>query len=217
MKTLRARCALPVALFLAGTATSGAAPAGGLVIQDIALGQTPQQASAYAGQAVAFEAARWTGLVAATRPDSDTLLLQFTPPEQGNKLYSVAETLHFDASGPRTAKAALAPLQARFGDPAAVYDQAGKQVAIWRFVDGKPAGASVDVASDCSPYAATTLAGVRPIGWPAPCGEMVFATVELAADGTPTLLRVSHADTNAAQVLQPRRGEPYAHLAKAAP
>ncbi|WP_225770873.1 hypothetical protein [Inquilinus sp. Marseille-Q2685] len=197
---------------------SGTAWAGGPVVQDIALGQTPRQAAAFAGRAVTFAApgeAPWTGLVASARPGDGTLLLQFTPPAQGNRLYSVAETVRFDSGGPRSAADALAPLKARYGEPAAVFDQVGKQVAVWRFVGGKPAAAGVDVASDCSPYAAATVSGVRPIGWPAPCGELVFATVELAADGTPTLLRATHADTDAAQALQPRRGEPYAHLAKA--
>ena len=206
---------LPLALL----SLSGTAWAGGPVIQDIALGQTPREAAAFTGQAVTFAApgeAPWTGLVAAARPGDGTLLLQFTPPAQGNRLYSVIETMRFGAGGPRSTAAALAPLKARFGEPAAVYDQAGKQIAIWRFVGGKPAAAAVDVASDCSPYTATTLSGVRPIGWPAACGEMVFATVDLGADGAPAALRVAHADTDAAQALQPRRGEPYAHLAKSA-
>lgn len=205
------------ALFLVLLGLSGAAWAGGPVVQDIALGQTPQEAAAFTGQAVTFAGpgeAPWTGLIAATRPGDGTLLLQFTPPAQGNRLYSVAETVRFEAGGPRSAKEALAPLQAQFGAPAAVFDQAGRQVAVWRFVDGKPAAASVDVASDCSPYAAATVSGLRPIGWPGVCGEVVFATVELAADGVPAVLRVTHADTDAAQALQPRRGEPYAHLAK---
>ncbi|WP_343713720.1 hypothetical protein [Inquilinus sp.] len=217
MTMLRVREALPLAALLGGLALSGAAMAGGPVIQDIALGQTPQQAAPLAAPAVTFAGpgeTPWTGLAAATRPDDGTLLLQFTPPAQGNRLYSVVETMRFAAGGPRSAADALAPLKARFGEPAAVYDQAGKQIAIWRFIGGKPAGAAVDVASDCSPYTATTVSGVRPVGWPAPCGEMVFATVELGADGAPAALRVAHADTDAAQVLQPRRGEPYAHLAK---
>lgn len=212
MTMLRLRCVLSVALL----GLSGAAWAGGPVVQDIALGQTPRE-TAFAGQAVTFAGpgeAPWTGLVAAARPGDGTLLLQFTPPAQGNRLYSVVETMRFAAGGPRSAADALAPLKARFGEPAAVYDQAGKQIAIWRFVGGKPASAAVDVASDCSPYTATTLSGVRPVGWPAPCGELVFATVDLAADGVPAALRVAHADTDAAQALQPRRGEPYAHLAK---
>ncbi len=139
------------------------------MIQDIALGQTPREAAAFTGQAVTFAGpgeAPWTGLVAAARPGDGTLLLQFTPPTQGNRLYSVAETVRFDAGGPRSAKDALAPLQARFGEPAAVFDQTGKQVAVWRFVGGKPAAASVDVASDCSPYTAAVGSGLRPIGWP---------------------------------------------------
>ncbi|MGK9165369.1 hypothetical protein KXR53_03680 [Inquilinus limosus] len=216
MTTMRAR-PLAVSALLWGLAMPGAALAGGPVIQDIALGQTPQQAAGFAGQAVIFAGpgeAPWTGLVAAERPGNGTLLLQFTPPAQGNRLYSVAETVRFEAGGPRSAADALAPLRARFGEPAAVFEQTGKQVAVWRFVGGQPAAASVDIASDCSPYAAAAVSGLRPIGWPAPCGELVFATVELAADGTPTLLRVSHADSDAAQALQPRRGEPYAHLAK---
>lgn len=215
MTMVRIRQALLAALL----GPCSAAWAGGPVVQDIALRQTPREATAFAGQAVTFAApgeAPWTGLIAATRPGDGTLLLQFTPPAQGNRLYSVAETVRFDSGGPRSAADALAPLKARYGEPAAVFDQPGKQVAVWRFVGGKPAAASVDVASDCSPYAATTVSGVRPIGWPAPCGELVFATVELAADGIPTLLRVTHADTDAAQALQPRRGEPYAHLAKSA-
>ena len=213
MTMVRLRCALPLALL----GLSGAAWAGGPVTQDIALGQTPREAAAFTGQAVTFAGpgeTPWTGLVAAARPGDGTLLLQFTPPAQGNRLYSVAETVRFEAGGPRSAAEALAPLQARFGAPAAVFDQAGKQVAVWRFVGGKPAGASVDVASDCSPYTAVVVSGLRPIGWPAACGELVFATVELAADGVPALLRVTHADTAAAQALQPRRGEPYAHLAR---
>lgn len=215
MTMLRVRRALPAAMLLC--TFSAVALAGEPVVQDIALGQTPQQATAFSAQAVTFAGPGeqpWTGLTAATRPDDGTLLLQFTPPAQGNRLYSVVETMRFAAGGPRSAADALAPLKARFGEPAAVYDQAGKQTAIWRFVGGKPAGAAVDVASDCSPYTATTVSGVRPVGWPAPCGEMVFATVELGSDGAPTALRVAHADTDAAQVLQPRRGEPYAHLAK---
>jgi|GEM_PF-5902456 len=213
MTMVRGRRALLVALL----GLSGTAWAGGPVVQDIALGQTPQDAAAFTGQAVTFAApgeTPWIGLVAAARPGDGTLLLQFTPPAQGNRLYSVAETVRFDAGGPRSAADALAPLKARFGEPAAVFDQTGKQVAVWRFVGGKPAAASVDVASDCSPYAAATVAGLRPIGWPGACGELVFATVELAADGVPTALRVTHADSDAAQALQPRRGEPYAHLAK---
>lgn len=213
MTMVRGRRALLVALL----GLSGTAWAGGPVVQDIALGQTPQDAAAFTGQAVTFAApgeTPWTGLVASARPGDGTLLLQFTPPAQGNRLYSVAETVRFDAGGPRSAADALAPLKARFGEPAAVFDQTGKQVAVWRFVGGKPAAASVDVASDCSPYAAATVAGLRPIGWPGACGELVFATVELAADGVPTALRVTHADSDAAQALQPRRGEPYAHLAK---
>ncbi|TSD88286.1 hypothetical protein FFK22_012705 [Mycobacterium sp. KBS0706] len=213
MTMVRRRRALLVALL----GLSGTAWAGGPVVQDIALGQTPQDAAAFTGQAVTFAApgeTPWTGLVAAARPGDGTLLLQFTPPAQGNRLYSVAETVRFDAGGPRSAADALAPLKARFGEPAAVFDQTGKQVAVWRFVGGKPAAASVDVASDCSPYAAATVAGLRPIGWPGACGELVFATVELAADGVPTALRVTHADSDAAQALQPHRGEPYAHLAK---
>lgn len=215
MTMLRLHRVLPVALVLGGLC--GTAWAGGPMVQDIALGQTPREAAAFAGQAVTFAGpgeAPWTGLVAAARPGDGTLLLQFTPPAQGNRLYSVAETVRFDAGGPRSAADALAPLKARFGEPAAVFDQTGKQVAVWRFVGGKPAAASVDVASDCSPYAAATVAGLRPIGWPASCGELVFATVELAADGVPAALRVTHADTDAAQALQPRRGEPYAHLAR---
>jgi len=213
MTMVRRRRALLVALL----GLSGTAWAGGPVVQDIALGQTPQDAATFTGQAVTFAApgeTPWTGLVAAARPGDGTLLLQFTPPAQGNRLYSVAETVRFDAGGPRSAADALAPLKARFGEPAAVFDQTGKQVAVWRFVGGKPAAASVDVASDCSPYAAATVAGLRPIGWPGACGELVFATVELAADGVPTALRVTHADSDAAQALQPHRGEPYAHLAK---
>ncbi|WP_342239394.1 hypothetical protein [Inquilinus sp. OTU3971] len=211
MTMVRLRFALPL------LGLSGAAWAGEPVAQDIALGQTPREAAAFTGQAVTFAGpgeAPWTGLVAAARPGDGTLLLQFTPPAQGNRLYSVAETVRFEAGGPRSAADARAPLQARFGEPAAVFDQAGKQVAVWRFVGGKPAAASVDVASDCSPYTAATVSGLRPIGWPAPCGELVFATVELAADGVPASLRVTHADTDAAQALQPRRGEPYAHLAR---
>jgi hypothetical protein len=213
MMMVRLCFALPMALL----GLSGAAWAGGPVTQDIALGQTPQDAAAFAGQTVTFAApgeAPWTGLVAAARPGDGTLLLQFTPPAQGNRLYSVAETVRFEAGGPRSAEDALAPLQARFGAPAAVFDQAGKQVAVWRFVGGKPAAASVDVASDCSPYTAAVVSGLRPIGWPGSCGEVVFATVELAADGVPASLRVTHADTDAAQTLQPHRGEPYAHLAR---
>ncbi|WP_395677466.1 hypothetical protein [Inquilinus sp.] len=219
MTMLRARRALPLAALLGGLAMAAVAVAGGPVVQDVALGQTPQQAASLTTQAVTFAGAGetpWTGLAAATRPDDGTLLLQFTPPAQGNRLYSVVETMRFGPGGPRSAADVLAPLKARFGEPAAVYDQAGKQIAIWRFVGGKPAAAAVDVASDCSPYTATTLSGVRPIGWPAPCGEMVFATVDLGADGAPAALRVAHADTDSAQALQPRRGEPYAHLAKSA-
>lgn len=215
MTMVRIRRVLPMALLLG--ALSGTGQAGGPVVQDIALGQTPSEAAAFAGQSVTFAApgeAPWTGLVAAARPGDGTLLLQFTPPAQGNRLYSVAETVRFDAGGPRSAVDALTPLKARFGEPAAVFDQTGKQVAVWRFVGGKPAAASVDVASDCSPYAAAAVSGLRPIGWPAPCGELVFATVELAADGVPASLRVNHADTDAAQALQPHRGEPYAHLAR---
>lgn len=220
MTMLRARRALPMAALLGGLAMPAAAVAGGPAVQDITLGQTPQQAASLTTQAVTFTGpggeTPWTGLAAAARPDDGTLLLQFTPPAQGNRLYSVVETMRFGPGGPRSAADVLAPLKARFGEPAAVYDQAGKQIAIWRFVGGKPAAAAVDVASDCSPYTATTLSGVRPIGWPAPCGEMVFATVDLGADGAPAALRVAHADTDAAQALQPRRGEPYAHLAKSA-
>jgi len=217
MTRFRGRPALSLAALLCAAAASGTAAAGGPVIQDIALGQTPQQASAYAGQAVTFAGPgqpRWTGLVASPRPDDGSLLLQFTPPEQGNRLYSVAETLAYGTGGPRSAADALAPLKTRFGEPAATFDQSGKQVVIWRFVGGKPAAAGIDVAEDCSPYAAGAVSGLRPIGWPAPCGELVLATVELAADGTPTRLRILHADTEAAQALQPRRGDPYAHLAK---
>ncbi|WP_152613693.1 hypothetical protein [Inquilinus limosus] len=217
MTMLRVCRALPAAVLLC--IFSAAALAGGPVVQDIALGQTPQQAAAFTARAVTFAGpgeAPWTGLAAAPRPDDGTLLLQFTPPAQGNRLYSVLETMRFAAGGPRSTADALAPLKTRFGEPAAVYDQAGKQTAIWRFVAGKPAGAAVDVASDCSPYTATIVSGVRPVGWPASCGEMVFATVELGPDGAPTALRIAHADTDAAQVLQPRRGEPYAHLAKSA-
>ncbi|MGK9233859.1 hypothetical protein KXS07_20155 [Inquilinus limosus] len=217
MTMVRIRRALPLAVLLGGLAGSGVAAAGGPVVQDIALGRTPQQMAEFAGRAVTFAGpgeSPWTGLVAAARPGDGALLLQFTPPAQGNRLYSVAETVRFEPGGPRSAADALAPLEARFGEPAAMFDQTGKQVAVWRFVGGKPAAASVEIASDCSPYAAADVSGLRPIGWPAPCGELVFATVELAADGTPTLLRVTHADSDAAQALQPRRGEPYAYLAR---
>ena len=217
MTIIRRRHAPALAVLLCALAAPGVAVAAGPVVQDIALGQTPQQASAYAGQAVTFAApgqARWTGLVAAPRPDNGSLLLQFTPPEQGNTLYSVAETLTYGAGGPHSIADALAPLKTRFGEPAATFDQGGKQVVIWRFIGGKPAAAGIDVAEDCSPYAASAVSGLRPIGWPAPCGELVLATVELAADGTPTRLRILHADSDAAQALQPRRGDPYAHLAK---